>query len=150
MASTPSTSSPMSTPNLSQGAIFSNSTAASSAEPLQTPGNNISSNMGASLSSTTVTHTGSASSSTTMTSTTSPIPTGGMGSGVSDAKLKRFLEHNQRLREQLEMRRISVSEAGQCLIKYVTNTKDSLLPMIWGNPASDPFSKQTKACCTIS
>ncbi|KAF9304826.1 hypothetical protein BGZ74_000425 [Mortierella antarctica] len=150
MASTPSTSSPMSTPNLSQGAIFSNSTAASSAEPLQTPGNNISSNMGASLSSTTVTNSGSASSSTTMTSTTSPMATGGMGSGVSDAKLKRFLEHNQRLREQLEMRRISVSEAGQCLIKYVTNTKDSLLPMLWGAPASDPFSKQTKACCTVS
>ncbi|KAG0361404.1 hypothetical protein BG005_008420 [Podila minutissima] len=140
MASTPSTSSPMSTPNLSQGAIFSNSTAASSAEPLQTPGNNISSNMGASLSSTTVTNSGSASSSTTMTSTTSPMATGGMGSGVSDAKLKRFLEHNQRLREQLEMRRIS----------YVTNTKDSLLPMLWGAPASDPFSKQTKACCTVS
>ncbi|KAG0018966.1 hypothetical protein BGZ81_009982 [Podila clonocystis] len=139
----------MSTPNLSQGALFSNSTAASSAEPLQTPGNNISSNMGAS-SSTTMTNSGSASSSTTMTSTTSPMATGGMSSGVSDAKLKRFLEHNQRLREQLEMRRISVSEAGQCLIKYVTNTKDSLLPMLWGNPTSDPFSKQTKACCTIS
>ncbi|KAF9321689.1 hypothetical protein BG003_000101 [Podila horticola] len=151
MASTPSTSSPMSTPNLSQGAVFSNSTAASSAEPLQTPVNNINSNTGASLSSTTVTNSGSASSSTTMTSTTSPLVTGGgMSSGVSDAKLKRFLEHNQRLREQLEMRRISVSEAGQCLIKYVTNTKDSLLPMLWGTPTSDPFSKQTKACCTIS
>lgn len=34
-------------------------------------------------------------------------------SGVSDIKLKRFLEHNQRLQEQLEMRRISVSEASQ-------------------------------------
>lgn len=34
-------------------------------------------------------------------------------SGVSDLKLKRFLEHNQRLQEQLEMRRISVSEASQ-------------------------------------
>ncbi|KAF9547974.1 hypothetical protein EC957_007487 [Mortierella hygrophila] len=32
-------------------------------------------------------------------------------SGVSEAKLKRFLEHNQRLREHLEMRRIPVSEA---------------------------------------
>ncbi|KAF9439031.1 hypothetical protein BGZ76_001007, partial [Entomortierella beljakovae] len=38
---------------------------------------------------------------------------GGPTSGVSDAKLKRFLEHNQRLKEQLEMRRISVSEASQ-------------------------------------
>ncbi|KAF9924174.1 hypothetical protein FBU30_005816 [Linnemannia zychae] len=43
-----------------------------------------------------------------------PIPRGPtfMGSsGVSEVKLKRFLEHNQRLREHLEMRRIPVSEA---------------------------------------
>ena len=37
----------------------------------------------------------------------------GGGGGVSDLKLRRFLEHNQRLREQLEMRRIPVSEAGR-------------------------------------
>ncbi|KAF9430812.1 hypothetical protein BGZ94_003601 [Podila epigama] len=36
-------------------------------------------------------------------------------SNVSEQKLKRFLEHNQRLKEQLDMRRISVSEAGQRL-----------------------------------
>ncbi|KAG0334959.1 hypothetical protein BG004_000196, partial [Podila humilis] len=37
----------------------------------------------------------------------------GTSSGVSDQKLKRFLDHNQRLKEQLDMRRISVSEASQ-------------------------------------
>ncbi|KAF9574788.1 hypothetical protein EC968_005574 [Mortierella alpina] len=37
----------------------------------------------------------------------------GGSSGVSEVKLKRFLEHNQRLREQLDMRRIKVSEASQ-------------------------------------
>ncbi|KAF9174628.1 hypothetical protein BGX21_006927, partial [Mortierella sp. AD011] len=37
--------------------------------------------------------------------------TGVPASGVSDVKLKRFLEHNQRLKEQLETSRISVSEA---------------------------------------
>lgn len=37
----------------------------------------------------------------------------GGSSGVSEVKLRRFLEHNQRLREQLEMRRIPVSEASQ-------------------------------------
>ncbi|KAF9115704.1 hypothetical protein BGX27_006810 [Mortierella sp. AM989] len=76
--------------------------------------------------------------------------TGGATSGVSDVKLKRFLEHNQRLKEQLEMRRISVSEASQSLIKFVTSTKDSLLPTLWGNAPSDPFSKQTTGCCIIS
>ncbi|KAG0264004.1 hypothetical protein BG011_007564 [Mortierella polycephala] len=75
--------------------------------------------------------------------------TGG-SSGVSDVKLKRFLEHNQRLKEQLEMRRISVSEASQSLVKFVTSTKDALLPSLWGNASSDPFSKQSTGCCTIS
>ncbi|KAG0012780.1 hypothetical protein BGZ80_011518 [Entomortierella chlamydospora] len=36
--------------------------------------------------------------------------TGG-STGVSEVKLKRFLEHNKRLREQLEMHRVPVSEA---------------------------------------
>lgn len=71
-------------------------------------------------------------------------------SGVSDLKLKRFLEHNQRLQEQLEMRRISVSEASQSLIKFVMGTKDLLIPTLWGNPPSDPFSKQATGCCTVS
>ncbi|KAG0370297.1 hypothetical protein BGZ54_006983 [Gamsiella multidivaricata] len=78
--------------------------------------------------------------------------TGGLGgsSGVSDVKLKRFLEHNQRLKEQLEMRRITVSEASQSLIKFVTSTKDSLMPNQWGNASSDPFLKQSSGCCTVS
>ncbi|KAF9423632.1 hypothetical protein BGZ94_008217 [Podila epigama] len=135
--------------------LVDGSTAATSAEALQTEMmGGIATAVSASTSTTTVTNTSasaSSSSSTTMTSTNSAVPpTTTASSGVSDAKLKRFLEHNQRLKEQLDMRRISVSEAGQCLIKYVTNTKDSLLPMLWGNPTSDPFSKQTKACCTIS
>ncbi|KAF9912153.1 hypothetical protein EC991_000563 [Linnemannia zychae] len=111
---------------------------------------------------------GSASSATTANSSTltangsgttmaSSVATGGSGlgsslpsSGVSDVKLKRFLEHNQRLQEQLEMRRISVSEASQSLIKFVMGTKDLLIPTLWGNPPSDPFSKQATGCCTIS
>ncbi|ORY99492.1 G-protein gamma-like domain-containing protein [Lobosporangium transversale] len=68
---------------------------------------------------------------------------------MSDLKLRRFLEQNQRLKEQLDMNRIPVSEASQSLIKFVTSTKDSLLPSLWGNAASDPFSKQSTGCCTI-
>ncbi|KAG0368040.1 hypothetical protein BGZ54_002804 [Gamsiella multidivaricata] len=47
----------------------------------------------------------------------SEIELGGPGlggaAGVSEVKLRRFLEHNQRLREQLQMPRIRVSEASQ-------------------------------------
>ncbi|KAF9970573.1 hypothetical protein BGZ73_006714 [Actinomortierella ambigua] len=85
---------------------------------------------------------------TILSSATSALGLG--SSGVSDIKLKKYLEHNQRLREQLEMGRISVSEASKGLIKYVTTTKDALIPSLWGMPASDPFSKKSSGCCTIS
>ncbi|KAF9437318.1 hypothetical protein BGZ76_001205 [Entomortierella beljakovae] len=70
--------------------------------------------------------------------------------GVSEAKLKRFLDHNQRLRDQLEMRRVPVSEASNSLIQYITTTRDPLLPVIWGTVGQDPFAKQSTGCCTIS
>ncbi|KAG0326898.1 hypothetical protein BGZ99_008807 [Dissophora globulifera] len=79
-----------------------------------------------------------------------PVVIGGGSAGAMDLKLKRFLEHNQRLKEQLDMHRITVSEASQSLIKFVTTTKDSLLPNLWGNAPSDPFSKQSTGCCSIS
>ncbi|KAF9100720.1 hypothetical protein BGX29_006331 [Mortierella sp. GBA35] len=71
-------------------------------------------------------------------------------SGVSEVKLKRFLEHNQRLREHLEMPRIPVSEASNSLIHFVTTTRDALLPSLWGTTGADPFAKQSTGCCTIS
>ncbi|KAI7832620.1 GGL domain-containing protein [Gamsiella multidivaricata] len=83
----------------------------------------------------------------------SEIELGGPGlggaAGVSEVKLRRFLEHNQRLREQLQMPRIRVSEASQSLIGYVTSTGDPLLPMIWGSSGSDPFVKKSSKCCNI-
>ncbi|KAF9357168.1 hypothetical protein BGX26_004137 [Mortierella sp. AD094] len=74
--------------------------------------------------------------------------TGG-STGVSEVKLKRFLEHNNRLREQLEMRRVPVSEACHSLTQFVTTTRDPLLPIIWG-VGPDPFAKQSSGCCNIS
>ncbi|KAF9583275.1 hypothetical protein BGW38_009853 [Lunasporangiospora selenospora] len=88
-----------------------------------------------------------------LSTSTGATMTSGMtttGTTVSDIKLKRFLEHNQRLKEQLDLNRISVSEASESLIKYVTLTKDSLLPTLWGTPQPDPFSKQSTGCCKIS
>ncbi|KAI8357624.1 G-protein gamma-like domain-containing protein [Mortierella sp. GBAus27b] len=73
-----------------------------------------------------------------------------MSSGVSELKLRRFMEHNQRLREQLNMPRIAVSEASRSLIHYVTESRDPLLPMIWGHSGPDPFAKQSSKCCIIS
>ncbi|KAI1315147.1 hypothetical protein EDD11_001252 [Mortierella claussenii] len=58
-------------------------------------------------------------------------PTGGGGgivgdasTGVSETKLRRFLEHNQRLREQLEMNRVPVSVAGQRYAPRTAHTQN--------------------------
>ncbi|CAG8466686.1 9416_t:CDS:2 [Ambispora leptoticha] len=72
---------------------------------------------------------------------------------ISEYKLQRILEHNQRLREQLDLPRVKVSQASSMLIKYVTSTKDYLVPSVWGLPGpADPFvTKSSVACagCTI-
>ncbi|CAO3587051.1 unnamed protein product [Absidia cylindrospora] len=42
---------------------------------------------------------------------------------ISEAKLRQLLEYNQRLREQLDVTRITVSEASTGLIEYCKTTK---------------------------
>jgi guanine nucleotide-binding protein subunit gamma len=72
---------------------------------------------------------------------------------MSELKLKKLLEVNNRLKEQLDMPRLAVSEASQALIKYVKTTKDYLVPSVWGNidKKEDPFAKNEGPCaCTIT
>ncbi|GAA5802959.1 G-protein gamma-like domain-containing protein [Helicostylum pulchrum] len=76
---------------------------------------------------------------------------------ISEAKLKRILEYNERLREQLELPRIPVSEASASLITYCNSTKDALIPSIWGpvSKEEDPFaptaggSGGSSGCCVV-
>ncbi|CAB4396972.1 uncharacterized protein OCT59_023159 [Rhizophagus irregularis] len=65
-----------------------------------------------------------------------------------DYKLQRILDHNQRLREQLDLPRVRVSQASSMLIKYVQSTKDYLVPSVWG-PAgpADPFVTKGGISC---
>ncbi|OZJ04416.1 hypothetical protein BZG36_02914 [Bifiguratus adelaidae] len=61
---------------------------------------------------------------------------------ISEAKLKRLLQVNQRLKADLELTRVPVSEACNSLIAYCRNTRDPLLPSIWGpvEKSQDPFA----------
>ncbi|KAI8639994.1 G-protein gamma-like domain-containing protein [Parasitella parasitica] len=76
---------------------------------------------------------------------------------ISETKLKRALEYNERLKEQLELPRIPVSEASASLIEYCKSTKDPLLPSIWGpiSKEDDPFapaagrSDGSSGCCIV-
>ncbi|TEB25946.1 guanine nucleotide-binding protein subunit gamma [Coprinellus micaceus] len=77
--------------------------------------------------------------------------TGGRQS-MSELKLRRLLEHNQRLREDLARPRVKISEASASLIAYCRNTKDHLVPSVWGpvGRAEDPYGQQaTGKCCTV-
>ncbi|KAF9960690.1 hypothetical protein BGZ72_006260 [Mortierella alpina] len=170
MSASPSTNSPIGTPNLSQNMFSTNNNTSgvtashgNGGGVLRSPSLSSASGSGSGINSGGSNSGSSSSATTTMTTTQSSSLLGnnnGSGTtvvgsvtgsaGVSDVKLKRFLEHNQRLKEQLEMRRISVSEASQSLIQFVTSTKDSLLPSLWGIAPSDPFSKPSTGCCTIS
>ncbi|KAH9250606.1 hypothetical protein BASA81_011589 [Batrachochytrium salamandrivorans] len=70
---------------------------------------------------------------------------------MSELKLRKLMEHTQRLKEQLDLPRIRVSEASQTLIQYVTTTKDYLLPSVWGpvDKKEDPFQTTGGSCCTV-
>ncbi|KAL9136193.1 MAG: hypothetical protein Q9175_002602 [Cornicularia normoerica] len=71
---------------------------------------------------------------------------------MADLKLRRLNELNSRLREDLERPRIKVSEASMSLIQYCTNTKDFMVPSMWGSvdKREDPYApQQSNGCCTI-
>ncbi|KAF5358549.1 hypothetical protein D9756_001304 [Leucocoprinus leucothites] len=69
---------------------------------------------------------------------------GGGRQSMSELKLRRLLEHNQRLKEDLTRPRLKVSEASASLIRYCKTTKDHLVPSVWGpvGRAEDPYNNQ--------
>ncbi|GAA6000751.1 Ste18p [Rhodotorula paludigena] len=71
---------------------------------------------------------------------------------MSELKLRRLTEHNQRLREDLERQRVRVSEASASLIRYCKTTRDYLIPSVWGpvQKGEDPYAPQASGgCCSV-
>ncbi|KAG2182847.1 hypothetical protein INT44_005828 [Umbelopsis vinacea] len=71
---------------------------------------------------------------------------------LSEAKLKRIIEYNERQKQQLDIPRIAVSEASKGLISYCKEVHDPLVPSVWGPipKTEDPFtSSSTKSGCCI-
>jgi guanine nucleotide-binding protein subunit gamma len=70
---------------------------------------------------------------------------------MSELKLRRLLEHNQRAREDMARPRIRVSEASASLIRYCKATKDTLVPSVWGPLAKgdDPYAPPASGCNCI-
>ena len=71
---------------------------------------------------------------------------------MSELKLRRLLEHNQRLREDLGRPRIRVSEASASLIRYCKTTTDHLvspLSLSIPLPFYFPFSNLVPSTATF-
>lgn len=71
---------------------------------------------------------------------------------MSELKLRRLTEHNQRLREDLQRPRMRVSEASASLIRYCKTTKDYLVPSVWGQLGKneDPYAPPAQGCnCVV-
>ena len=70
---------------------------------------------------------------------------------MSELKLKKLLDANNRLRAQLEMPRISVSQASASLLEFCNSTRDTLVPSVWGpvDKRDDPYAPIGGGCCTV-
>ncbi|KAL9614673.1 MAG: hypothetical protein Q9167_000878 [Letrouitia subvulpina] len=71
---------------------------------------------------------------------------------MAELKLRRLNELNSRLKEDLERPRIRVSEASMSLIQYCQNTKDFMVPSLWGSvhKNDDPYApQQPNTCCSV-
>ncbi|KAI8381238.1 G-protein gamma-like domain-containing protein [Radiomyces spectabilis] len=65
---------------------------------------------------------------------------------VSETKLRKILELNDKLKEQLEIPRIPVSEASRSLIEYCQTNRDLMIPSVWGSRNPDPFAEPAGGC----
>ncbi|RCH93914.1 hypothetical protein CU098_007090 [Rhizopus stolonifer] len=65
---------------------------------------------------------------------------------VSETKLKRLLELNVQLKEQLDIPRVPVSEASKALIDFCQSNSDVMIPTLWGHKQTDPFIEPVNGC----
>nr|XP_019012001.1 guanine nucleotide-binding protein subunit gamma [Kwoniella pini CBS 10737]OCF50782.1 guanine nucleotide-binding protein subunit gamma [Kwoniella pini CBS 10737] len=71
---------------------------------------------------------------------------------MHELKLRRLMEHNHRLREELARPRVMVSVASLNLINHCRSTKDPLIPALWGplQKGEDPYAPVEQAGCCSS
>jgi len=84
------------------------------------------------------------------------IRSGGVGKSkkqsMAELKLRRLNELNLRLKEDLDRPRVKVAEASMSLINYCNNTRDFMVPSVWGqvDKREDPYApQQSGGCCTV-
>eukprot|EP01134_Creolimax_fragrantissima_P006399 CFRG6399T1 len=70
---------------------------------------------------------------------------------MSDVRIQRLEAANERLRQELELPRIKVSEASEQLKKFCSETKDPLVPSVWGklDDKENPYAKKSGGTCVL-
>ncbi|KAI9894417.1 MAG: Guanine nucleotide-binding protein subunit gamma [Vezdaea aestivalis] len=71
---------------------------------------------------------------------------------MADLKLRRLTELNLRLREDLDRPRVRVSDAADSLVAYTKQTKDFMVPSVWGpvDKREDPYAPpKNNGCCVV-
>lgn len=79
---------------------------------------------------------------------------------MADLKLRRLQELNTRLKEDLERPRVKVQEASMSLITYCNQTRDYMVPSVWGQveKKDDPYNPSSSSggggggdggCCMV-
>ncbi|KAJ1989459.1 hypothetical protein H4R33_002064 [Dimargaris cristalligena] len=68
---------------------------------------------------------------------------------VAEVRYQKLVRQNDAHIEQLNLPRIAVSEASRSIIEFTTQTSDPMIPSIWGQRTTDPFSTPNSSCCSI-
>ncbi|KAK9473204.1 GGL domain-containing protein [Dipodascopsis tothii] len=70
---------------------------------------------------------------------------------MAELKLKRLNDLTVRLKEDYNRPRVKVSEACQSIIHYTKNTKDFMIPSVWGSfdKSDDPYNPPSESSCCV-
>ncbi|KAL6240513.1 hypothetical protein RBB50_012531 [Rhinocladiella similis] len=76
------------------------------------------------------------------------------GNPTCQQHMRRLQELNSRLKEDLERPRVKVAEASMSLINYCNQTRDYMVPSVWGHVdrKEDPYNPQSggsDGCCSV-
>ncbi|KAK9480413.1 GGL domain-containing protein [Lipomyces japonicus] len=72
---------------------------------------------------------------------------------MAELKLKRLNDLVVRLTDDLNRPRVRTSEASRLVVEYTKNTRDFMLPSVWGSvdKKDDPYNPQSSSsgCCSL-
>ena len=74
-----------------------------------------------------------------------------LASRAQEGRLEKLRKANDQLKREASVSRIAVSEVAAHIIKFCTDTKDPLLPSVWGKLDSweNNYKEQSSGCTLL-